>query len=213
MTNLTDQLADTLAALDDLGADLAVDAAIVEDDLRELRRLHKAAPHRRGGPGSRDARKYELGSVLVMAGLEDIDAKLLLGLFAHPLLMLRWLGEAIVQQPHAGLADLLKAVSADTIKRDFCVQWGRVLGWRYRKPLYEAGVTSFLESGKAGPDEPWRQKHVSADQASLIATLCELLDEQFPELANRGEAFEWILERGGNPAYWQEPQFPEGGRW
>lgn len=209
MTTITPQLAEILAKLDQISDELAGDAAIVEVDLRELRRLQKAAPHRRGGPGSRDARKYELGSVLVMAGLEDVDAKLLLGLLAHPLLMLRWLAGALIQRPPASLAELLETVLTDPAKRDFCVQWGRVLGWRYRQPIYAASITSFLESGKMGLNEPWRQKNVTTDQAALVTTLCELLDEQPPELANRGEAFEWIFDRGGNPEYWLEPENPK----
>lgn len=85
----------------------------------------------------------------------------------------------------------------------FCRQWGRILEWRYRKPLYDAAVTSFVESGHIGPKKAWRKHDVSDDQAALVAKLCDLLDEPPPRLETKGEAFEWIYARGGNLSAFQ----------
>lgn len=185
--------------------------AEINENIGELRRLARAEPHRRGGPGSKDAKKYELGSTLVLLGFADIDARELTGLLAHPKLMLRWIAEAVLSLPSASLAELVRLALNGEERRAFCRQWGRIIEWRYRKPLYRAAVASFIKSGKAGPDESWRTLHVTEDQSYLIGVLTRLLDEKAPKLQTRGEAFEWILDRGGNPQYWREPPLPTGG--
>lgn len=198
-----------LAELSAQQAQVSADIRIVEDKLPELRRIAAAKQHRRGGAGSRDATKYEFGSVLVMVGLEQADSKAFLGLLAHPGLAVRWLGQAILDTGLTSFGELALHVLSDPRRLEFCRQWGRVLGWRYRKPLYDAGVMSFVNSGRAGPHEPWRKKDVTDDQERLIDTLTDLLDQPRPDLATRGEAFDWIYERGGNPDYWREPELPE----
>ena len=50
-----------LAELASLHQQVSADVRIVEDKLPELRRIASAKQHRRGGAGSRDAKKYELG--------------------------------------------------------------------------------------------------------------------------------------------------------
>lgn len=192
------------------GTVLAIDReiGIVTDCLSELRRQARALPERRGGPGSRDARKYALGSVLAMLALADADDTALLGLFAHPPLMLRWMSRELVRAPGAGFGALIEAVLADEHRRGWCAQWGRILQWRYRKPLYDAAVQSFIDSGRTGLDEPWRAHDITQDQHSLILTLADLRGEPIPDIRTRGEAFEWIRERGGNPTYWAEPALP-----
>lgn len=208
LTLLDADLAALLSTLDACGARLNADIVVVEDKLPELRRLAKAAPQRRGGAGSRDAKKYALGSVLVMLGLEQVDDTVLLGLFAHPDLMLRWMAEARRTAGAQSFGALIALIMADPKRLAFCRQWGRILQWRYRKPLYDAGVTSFIECGKTGPEERWRQHDVSDDQAALVASLCDLLDQPVPALTTKGEAFDWIYARGGNPEYWAEPERP-----
>ena len=205
------ELAAMMSTLDALDLQVSADIALVEDKLPELRRLAKAEPHRRGGAGSRDANKYALGSVLVMLGIEHIGDTILFGLFAHPDLMLRWMAEARRSGGPQSFDALIGRIIADVERRAFCRQWGRILQWRYRKPVYDAAVTSFIESGRAGPKEKWRKHVASDDQIALIAKLCELLDEPLPDLKTKGDAFEWIYQRGGNPEYWAEPEMP--GAW
>ena len=198
-----------VADLANLHQQVSADLQIVEDKLPELRRIAAAQQYRRGGAGSRDALKYELGSVMVMVGLEQVGSKALLGLMAHPTLMIRWTAEAMLRTGAASFGELVVQVLGDPRRLTFCEQWGRILGWRYRKPLYDAGVTSFVNSGRTGPHEPWRKKDVTDDQERLVNALVDLLDQSRPHLATRGEAFDWIYERGGNPEYWCEPELPE----
>jgi hypothetical protein len=206
---INDALRSLLGELASLQEQVSAGIRIIEDKLPELRRIATAKQHRRGGAGSRDAMKYDLGSVLVMVGLEQADPKALLGLIAHPILLVRWTGEVMLATGLTSFGELVAEVLADPRRLTFCRQWGRILGWRYRKPLYDARVTSFLTSGRAGPHEPWRKKDVTDDQERLIDTLVDLLDQPRPNLVTRGEAFDWIYERGGNPEYWREPELPE----
>lgn len=198
-----------LSTLDALDMQVSTDIALVEDRLPELRRLAKAASSRSGGAGSRDANKYALGSVLVMLGLEHVCDTVLLGLFAHADLLLRWMAETRRSGGPQSFDTLIGRILADPERRAFCRQWGRILQWRYRKPIYDAAVTSFIESGRTGPKEKWRKHDVSDDQLALIAKLCDLLEEPLPDLRTKGEAFEWIYARAGNPEYWAEPDIPQ----
>ena len=198
-----------LSTLDALGDEIQADIEVVEEKLSELRRQAKAASQRRGGPGSRDARKYALGSVLAMVGLETAEPRVLLGLFAHPDLLLRWMIEARFECGPANFGELTARIFADPARVLFCRQWGRILEWRYCKSLYDAAVTSFVGSDHIGPKRTWRNHDVSDDQAALVAKLCDLLGEPLPHLETKGEAFEWIYARGGNPKYWAEPPLPD----
>lgn len=187
-----------------------VDAAarICEASISDLRRQHHALTKRRGRGRSADASNYALGAGLALVGMEGVDDTALVGLMAHPDQMLVWIAQ--VRRTGAGpmFGDLVKAVFTDQACYAWCHQWGRILQWRRRKSLYDAAVTSFMTSGKAGPKARWRREEISDDQAALIATLAHILGEALPDVANRGEAFDWIDVRGGNPTYWQEPASP-----
>lgn len=178
---------------------------LVHGELRELRRQACALPKRRGGAGSRDARKYALGSTLAVLGLADIDDIALLGLLAHPLQMLRWASSILSSTPDLGFGALIQTVLSDSHRRAWCEQWGRALWWRYRKALYDAEVTSFLNSGRTGRGERWRRDQPTAVQLGLILDLCGVLHETGPKVGTKGEAFDWIYARGGNPTFWEEP--------
>jgi hypothetical protein len=196
-----------LARLADLDVRLTSAQHVVAAKVNELRRQAKARPRRRGGPGSADSRKYAIGgAVVLLAG--DVHATTLLGLFAQTDMMLRWMAEERLAHGHQPFGSLLRAVLADQRKADWCRRWGAIIEWSHRKALYDASVTSFEASGRAGPHERWRQRDVTDDQAELIETLCTLLGKPMPTLVDRGAAYEWIKEHGGNPTYWAPPPHP-----
>ncbi|WP_343342880.1 hypothetical protein WJT74_06350 [Sphingomicrobium sp. XHP0239] len=208
-TNRTDPvLTELLEQLDGMSAALNADLVSTEAPLTELRRLANVAPHRRGGPHSMDANKYRLGSALVLMGLEDLDVRFLTGLLARPRLMVKWMGEALLQHPDARIVSLLQTIQNSDVRSDYCRRTGAAIAWRWRKRLYDAAVRSFLESGRCGEDEPWRKRTVTVDQDYLIDEICELLDLPRRVFCNRGEAFDWIRAIGGNPNYWTAPDFP-----
>jgi hypothetical protein len=167
---------------------------------------------RRGGPGSADARKYALGSVLAMLGLAEVDDTALLGLLSHSDQIPRLSDRLREGNIDTNFAGQVRALLADPEIGPWCRQWGRILQWRQRAPLYETEVTRFLASGKTGADQRWRKRDITAAQLFLIRTLEALLGTTFPDSpdapANRGDAFDWIHAHGGNPTYWQEPPLP-----
>lgn len=187
---------------------IAGELAIVTDSAAELRRQYQAAAKRRGGPGSADARKYALGSTLVMVGLDGVNDTALLGLFAHPEPMAHWISEAIVAGAGPMLGDIVDWIFSDPARLAWCEQWGRILQWRHRKALYTQEVERFLQGGPVDPKASWRRKPISIGQEALVATLCDLLRVPIPDLKNRGAAFEWLRMHGGNPSYWREPSLP-----
>ncbi|NNM76508.1 hypothetical protein HJG53_06275 [Sphingomonas sp. ID1715] len=182
--------------------------AIIEERLPELRRQAKARSKRRRGPGSPDAEKYKLGSILALLGFRGIDDLVLLGLLASGDRGLQWLAEARVEQGPMSFADLVRTAIADEKRADWCRAWGEYRWKAYKRPIYDAAVTSFLESGRTGEAEAWRSRDITDDQADIIQDICEAADVPLPDLNTRGEAFEWIREKGGNPAYWDEPEQP-----
>lgn len=196
-----------LAQLEELDARIAAEQEIERATLGELRRQAKARPFRRGGAGSIDTRKYAIGGAFVLLAGE-IDATTLLGLMAQTDMMLTWMAEARLAGGPQPFGTLLRAILDDPRKADWCRRWGGIIEWAHRKALYDANVTSFEASGRAGPNESWRRKPVSDDQADLIDTLCRILGTPTPALANRGTAYEWIKGQGGNPAHWAPPPHP-----
>lgn len=203
-----DVLLDLMARLRSLEREARSETILVEQSLSELRRQARARPQRRGGEGSADAEKYKLGSVLVQLGFTGADDLALLGLLASGDRALQWLCETRLERGALPFAELVSAVVSKPGRLGWCREWGNY-HWRlHNKRAYDAAVTSFIETGPTGAKEGWRKHDASDDQIALIAKLCDLLNEPQPKRMTKGEAFEWIYERGGNPAHWHEPAEP-----
>lgn len=203
-----DVLLGLLARLRPLERDARSETILAEQSLSELRRQARARPKRRGGEGSADAEKYKLGSVLVQLGFAGADDLALLGLLASGDRALQWLCEARLERGAIPFVELVSAAISKSGRLDWCREWGNY-HWRlHNKRAYDAAVTSFIEAGPTGAEEGWRKHDASGDQIALIAKLCDLLDEPLPKGLTKGEAFDWIYERGGNPAHWHEPTEP-----
>lgn len=203
-----DVLLGLMARLRSLEQDARSETILVEQSLSELRRQARARPQRRGGEGSADAEKYKLGSVLVQLGFSGADDLALLGLLASGDRALQWLCEARLERGALPFAELVSAVVSKPGRFGWCREWGNY-HWRlHNKRAYDAAVTSFIEAGRTGAKERWRKHDASDDQIALIAKLCDLLGEPLPKRLTKGEAFDWIYERGGNPAHWREPTEP-----
>jgi hypothetical protein len=197
-----------LTQLETLDARITSETDIEQAKLGELRRQAKARPYRRGGAGSVDTRKYAIGGAVVMLAGE-IDATTFLGLMTQTDMMLKWMAEERLARGPQPFGTLLRAILGDPRKAEWCRRWGGLIEWANRKALYDANVRSFEASGRTGPNEPWRRHPVSDDQADLIETLCRILDKPVPSLADKGAAYEWIKDHGGNPAHWAPPPHPD----
>ena len=194
-----------LATLDALHGSISSELTLVEDSIAEQRRQAHAATKRR----KRDAARYALGGTFMALGFDRLDDTMLVGLFAHPDLMLSWLVEAREALGPASFAELVARILADAARAVWCREWGIHLRWARQKQLYDAEVASFIASGRTGPREKWRRDPVTVGQAWLIDLVCELARLQNPALATKGEAFEWLYAAGGDPRFATKPPTPD----
>lgn len=213
---MTDHLAKTSMSIADetqtlvrLKARLTSKIDLLGEDLTQLKRQAKARPHRRGGPGSEDAAKYALGSVLTLLGAGEADDMFLLGLFAHPKVMARWISDETEPANFTSFDNMIEHIRTDPAKYQWCEQWGVHLWWSYNKRLYDDEISSFKNSGRTGTQEKWRRRPVTPEQTYLIAEIVKMLGCTEPKISSRGEAFDWIHEKGGNPTYWKAPETPK----
>ena len=187
-----------LAEIESLGRSELTPAS---ENLAELKRQAAAAGKRR----ARDEKRYELGGLLLTIGFEKIDYYALFGLMAHPDHLLKWSIEARLRGETQDLALLIKQIFDDERRAERCAEWGRHLSCARMRALYEAEVTSFIHSGKAGKEQRWRRDPVSSKQLYLIAQICKLEGVANPNIVNKGCAFDWLYSRGGNPKYFRRP--------
>ncbi|MEO1968563.1 MAG: hypothetical protein ABGW87_07625 [Sphingomonadaceae bacterium] len=201
-------LARILDSLRELERSAASELALIEEKLPELQRQARAKPKRRGGKGSIDAAKYQLGSVLTLCGFEGTDDLVLLGFLACGDRALQWMAEARLAFGPMTFAELVRAALADPQRTAWCRKWGEYRRKVYKKAAYDQSVTSFLESGKTGPRQRWRRAEITAEQHDIIEDICTALGRPKPTLSNRGQAFDWIFKNGGNPNFWVPPVEP-----
>lgn len=191
-------LLEKLARIEALGRSALTPAS---EDLAELKRQAAAAGKRR----ARDEKRYELGGLLLTIGFENIDYYALYGLMAHPDHLLKWSIETRQRGEAQDLVHLIEKIFDDDRRAERCAEWGRYLSWASMRTLYEAEVTSFIASGKAGKEQQWRRDPVSSKQFYLIAQICKLEGIANPNIAKKGNAFDWLYERDGNPRYFKRP--------
>ena len=115
---LSPDLAGLLVRLTTIEHAAASELALVEEQLPELRRQAKARSKRRGGPGSPDAEKYKLGSVLTLLGFKGADDLVLLAFLASGDRGLKWLAEARVEHGPMSFAELVRTAIADEKRED-----------------------------------------------------------------------------------------------
>lgn len=213
-TSDVSRLAFLAGALDALVARCDQSIAEVEGELAELKRLAAADGKRRGEKkkGSRDPAIYRIGSVFPALGAEprEFDDLAALGLFGAGARGLIWLCEEALRQPEATLTDWMGAIFADADRYEWCRAWGVIRRWRWCKKLYDAEVRRFYDTPQArNLNSAWRRKPVSPGQHYLIRQACRLLRVPEPEVVDRGSAYEWLKEAGGNPRFWNEPSQPQ----
>ena len=177
----------------------------IEGELSELNRLAAANGKRRGDrrPSGDDTQKYRLGSVFAMLAcdLGDLDDLAILGLFADASVALPLLNEA-ARSSGGSLVDLIVAILSDAnISAPFREQ-GALLRWEWHRHLYHAEVDAFSQSGAAlNPRAAWRRKPPTSRQLYLISEAIRAFELDPPTVTNRGEAYEWLRQIGGNPRF------------
>lgn len=179
-----------------------------EQDLDEALREARTWAHRRAARSERDRGCYRVG-----AALEPNDGHLIDDLFITGLDHLGAFGVALLtnialQHPGESLSGLLRNLLASPVG-NLIREWG-VWGRRtWLRNLYWQETVDFLTSKKGmDPRQRWRDEQVTAQQAYLAGEIGRWLKLAVPNFANRGEAFEWIRRKGGNPRFLEPPTKP-----
>lgn len=184
----------------------AVQARAIENEastlseLSEIRRADRAGRNLRTKRQREDHKKYVLGGVLSGFGLGDIDPTALAGLLRNPETFGKWLAEAARR---LGTSDVATAMRLFIDKPEVLAwlrAWGHDAEYRSRAVQYQAAVRGFDEYD-ASSSKRWRAARVTPDQLAIAGHICAVEGISMPLLRNRGAAFDWIREHGGDTRY------------
>ena len=180
-------------------------------ELARLMHNAEAREHRRAAFNARDKACYRLGGAFEPVHGLDPDPVTLTGFLALGSAALLMLVQVALQRPHettAGhLARLFRSPAGRVIRAHGV--WTR---WNWLRNLYIEETETFLNSKKGrDPEARWRSEKPTVNQTYLVAEICLDLQLEVKEFTTRGEAFEWIERRGGNPRFAREPARPELG--
>lgn len=147
-----------------------------------------------------------LGSSFEPVNALDFDPTALAGWLASGSAGVLALVQIALSNPAGGIPDLFARLFRSQVGDDL-----RKLGvharWIHRSKIYRKEVIEFKAS-PAFPKQGWRSKPPTSNQVYLIEEIALALQIEKPALRTRGEAFVFIEEAGGNPAFWSEPEMP-----
>lgn len=189
--------------LDQLGADPDGDLVSLSDLKKEILRYGK---RRCDVEASRDNLKYYLGFAFEVNKALDIDSLALTGVLSMPSsVLLEMIGHDGAQT--ATVADLLRTAVARPKVCEWAVAKGTWLQWKRLESIYRAEIEDFIESD-AFNRPGWRRKAITRNQHYLLGEIRRILGCKIPPLTSRGQAFNYIAAKGGNPRFLVEPPLP-----
>lgn len=173
-----------------------------QQDLSEAKHEAQSWRMRRAARNERDKGCYQTGAALEPNKGHLIDPVFLSGLDhlgRHGLVLLL---KTAVDHPEetslSGLMHRLSYTAAGTVVRE----WGEWSRRVWLAGLYWDQTVAFLQSKKGSdPKEAWRKEPLTAEQAYLAGEIGRICRQEVPPFPTRGDAFEWIKERGGNPRF------------
>ena len=175
-------------------------------ELDEQIRKAEVRAHRRAEHNLRDAKCYRLGASFEPVDALDLEPTTLAGWLASGSAGVLALVQMALRNPEGGIPDLFAQLFRSQIGGDL-----RKLGvharWIHRYQIYQKEVIEFKAS-PAFHKQVWRSKPPTANQFYLVEEISLAQQIEKPPLRTRGEAFVFIEEAGGNPAFWCEPEMP-----
>jgi hypothetical protein len=172
--------------------------------------IHEAIARefRRARYNDRDRACYRTGAAFEPQNGHKLDDLALTGLDHLGSSGLLLLAEVARRHPDDSLSALLKRLFEGPMG-DGIHAWGVWVRWHWVRQLYNEETAAFLMS-KLGrdPKARWRTNKVTQRQHYLVEEISRALQIVAPALSNRGAAFDWIHEKGGNPRFNQEPAIP-----
>lgn len=200
----------TTSTIENLRA-LAAKAADVEAsekaELAELRHSDRAGLNLRTKRQKEDHKKYVLGGMLVHLGLGDVDPVALLGLFRNASTFGKWICEAAEKREIQDLESLLDFLVSYPKVLAWLKEWGHDAEYRSRAVQYRASVEGFDERD-ATSSKRWRSKGATGDQYAIARHICKIDGVTMPSFRNRGAAYDWIKEHGGDTRYSTDRPLP-----
>lgn len=178
-------------------------------DLDLLIRESRLKIHRRAEHIERDGCCYRTGGALEPYGGHRLDSIKLSGWDALGEIGTLLLARTGLDHPGLSNSERLQKLFGSA-HGELIREWGAWSRWHWLSALYNDEVSNFVNSRK-GYDklERWRTKAVTSRQRYLVEEIALIANEQVPTFATRGEAFEFILVRGGNPRFRQAPPRPQ----
>ncbi|KKI18929.1 hypothetical protein [Sphingomonas sp. Ag1] len=176
-------------------------------DLDQLIHDTEARDHRRAAFNERDAACYRLGAAFEPSDGLALDPVTLTGFLALNEVGLLLLVRSALASPGGSLVDALAALFRSTAGREIR-DYGTWVRWQWLRELYLEETERFLATPKGSdPKARWRGDPPTHAQTYLVAQICLDLQLAYRTFPTKGEAFEWILERG-NPRFNHEPRRP-----
>ena len=158
---------------------------------------------------SRDNLKFYLGFAFEVNKALDIDSLAWSGLLSLPLQAFATVFNKAVEPAEDG--DHLIHAIRYILSQPAVLEWARAKGiwlqWKRLEAVYRKEIIDFRNSDafhRAG----WRRRSITAAQHYMIGEIGRILGVPKPELATRGQAFNFIADHGGNPRFLVEPPVP-----
>lgn len=173
--------------------------------------LHDARAHvrRRAAFNLIDRKKYALGGAFELAGNLELDPIFLAGFLSHGALGVLLLTSVLSKSPSLTFVEAL-AVLSDSEAGESLRDEGVWQSWNRLAEIYRKETEEFQRSREGrDPSQKWRSKKPSCNQTYIIAQICDLLQLEVRQFATRGEAFDWIRDRQGNPRFNKAPLRPD----
>ena len=201
-------LADAACGLLSTMAGLAASNQARICELQEAEHEAQSWLHRRAARNIRDRHCYRIGAALEPNDGHLIDDVFLAGFDHLGAFAVLFLVPHMLAAPGRAFSDYLRLLS-DTEEGHLIRDWGVWARAVWNRALYIDETVTFLQS-KTGsdPKEKWRRGRVTRRQHYLIIEIARWLKIPEPTFKTRGEAFEWIKIKGGNPRFHTVPPQP-----
>lgn len=172
-----------------------------------LRHADRAGQNLRTERQKEDHKKYALGGKLLGLGFGEIDAVAFVGLLRNASKFGRWLELGAKRDGTEDVATLVCLFLKNPQVLAWLKEWGHDAEYRSRAVQYRASVKGFDEHD-ASSSKRWRSKKVTPDQFAIARHICQVDSITMPSFRNRGAAYDWIKQHGGDTRYSKDRPLP-----
>ncbi|MFY7836798.1 MAG: hypothetical protein ACOVQ0_11030 [Novosphingobium sp.] len=176
-------------------------------ELADLRHADRAGQNLRTKRQKEDHKKYKLGGMLVGLGFGEIDAVAFVGLLRNASTFGEWLAFCAKSKGTDDVATLIHFFLSKPGVLQWLKEWGHDAEYRSRAVQYRASVKGFDEHD-ATSAKCWRANSVTEHQKAIARHICKVDGIAMPSFRNRGAAYDWIKDHGGDTRYSRDRPLP-----